>query len=131
MPTIPKSHKDLLEADFATFATIDSDGRPQLSEVWFIADGNDVKVSLNTSRHKTKHLQRRPACNVFILDVKNPYRYLEIRGDARLAPDDDYEFAARVGKKYDADLRQHDQPGDSRVVVTIEPTRINAVDMSA
>ena len=37
-----------------------------------------------------------------------------------------------IGAKYGGlDLRTIDQPGDRRVVVTIEPARINAVDMSA
>jgi hypothetical protein len=36
-----------------------------------------------------------------------------------------------VGAKYDADLRQHDQPGQSRVKVTVRPVRVNAVDMRA
>jgi hypothetical protein len=56
-------------------------------------------------------------------------RYLEIRGDAEITPDDDYSFADRFGAKYQADLRDHDHPGDRRVIVTIRPTRVNAVDM--
>jgi hypothetical protein len=36
----------------------------------------------------------------------------------------------RVGAKYDSDLREHDAPGETRVVVTIEPKSIFAVDMS-
>ena len=48
-----------------------------------------------------------------------------------VSPDDDYAFADKVGAKYGGiDLRTIDQPGESRVVVTIEPVRINAVDMS-
>jgi hypothetical protein len=58
-------------------------------------------------------------------------RYLEVRGEARMQPDPDYEFARRVGAKYDADLRQFDPPGSSRVVVTIDPVNVYAVDMSA
>jgi len=58
-----------------------------------------------------------------------PYRYLEIRGDAEISPDDDYAFADRVGAKYNSNLRDHDQPGQSRVVVTIQPVRVNAVNM--
>ena len=38
---IPDSHRDLLELPAATLATIGSDGRPQLSEVWFLADEGD------------------------------------------------------------------------------------------
>jgi PPOX class probable F420-dependent enzyme len=132
MPTIPDSHRDLLDAPVATLATVGADGRPQVSAVWFLAEGDTVRLSLNTARQKTKNLTARPAATLFVLDVANPARYLELRGDATIAPDDDYAFADRIGAKYGGlDLRTIDQPGDRRVVVTIEPARINAVDMSA
>jgi PPOX class probable F420-dependent enzyme len=129
MPAIPASHRDLLDGQFATLATIGPDGRPQVSEVWFLADGDEIGVSLNSSRQKTKNLTANPAASLFLLDLASPYRYLEIRGDAELTPDDDYSFADRVGAKYGADLREHDQPGQHRVRVTVRPTRINAVNM--
>ncbi len=130
MTEIPESHRDLLSAPVTTLATVGPDGRPQLSEVWFLAEGDAVALSLNTSRQKTKNLQRNPACTLFILDLANPYRYLEIRGDADISPDDDYAFAAKVGAKYGgADLSERDQPGESRVVVRVRPARVNAVDM--
>jgi PPOX class probable F420-dependent enzyme len=126
---IPESHRDLLELPVATFATVGPDGRPQLSEVWFLAEDGDLKLSLNTVRQKVRNLQRQPACTLFLLDLSNPYRYLEVRGDAELVPDDDYAFADRVGAKYGTDLRTMDQPGEQRVVVTVRPSRINAIDM--
>ncbi len=92
---------------------------------------SSVRISLNTSRQKTKNLARTSACSLLILDLADPYRYLELRGDARVEPGDDYVFADKVGAKYGADLREHDAPGQSRVVVTIEPVRVDAVDMSA
>ena len=61
MPVIPSSHRDLLEGQFATLGTIGPDGRPQLSEVWFLADGDTIGISLNTSRQKTKNLLANPA----------------------------------------------------------------------
>ena len=131
MSSVPDSHSDLLEAQTATFATVGADGRPQLSEVWFLAEEGNVRISLNSGRQKTKNLRRNPACNLFILDPKNPYRYLELRGDASIEPDDDYLFADKVGAKYGgADLRVHDQAGESRVVVTVHAHKVNAVDMS-
>jgi len=131
MATVPDSHRDLLDAPVATLATIGADGRPQLSAVWFLADGDGVHLSLNTSRQKTKNVTARSAATLFILDTANPARYLEIRGNAKVEPDSDYAFADQVGAKYGGvDLRNMDQPGESRVVVTIEPVRVNAVDMS-
>jgi PPOX class probable F420-dependent enzyme len=129
MPEIPAAYRDLLDTEFATLATIGPDGRPQLSEVWFLAEGDTVSLSLNDSRQKTKNLMSNPAVNLFLLDLAVPYRYLELRGDAEITADDDYAFADQVGAKYDSDLRLHDQPGQSRVKVTIKPVRVNAVNM--
>jgi PPOX class probable F420-dependent enzyme len=126
---IPDSHRDLLESDVATLATIGPDCRPQLTAVWFLAGDDGISISLNTSRQKTKNLTRRPQCCLFILDLDVTQRYLEIRGDAEITPDPDYAFADRIGHKYGADLRVHDQPGESRVVVSIRPHKVNAVDM--
>ena len=37
----------------------------------------------------------------------------------------------KLGAKYGADLKAWDAPGSKRVVVTIRPSRVHAVDMSA
>ncbi len=126
---IPDSHRDMLDTDFATLSTVGADGYPQVSEVWFLAEGDEIATSLNTTRQKTKNLMTNPACTMFILDLSNPYRYLEIRGRADVEPDDGRIFAERVGAKYGADLSEHDAPGDRRVKVRIIPVRINAVNM--
>jgi PPOX class probable F420-dependent enzyme len=126
---IPENYRDLLSADVATLGTIGPDGRPQLSEVWFLAEGDTVSISLNSSRQKMKNLLANPAVSLLILDLGMPYRYLELRGDAEVSPDPDYVFADKVGAKYGADPRVHDQPGHTRYVVTIRPARVNAVNM--
>jgi len=123
-PEIPDSHRDLLDAQVAVLGTIGASGRPQLSGTWFLAEGATVKISLNTSRQKVKNLQANPKCSLIILGDP-PYKYIELRGDAEITPDPDYEFADKVGAKYGgADLRERDQPGESRVVVTIRPARV-------
>jgi PPOX class probable F420-dependent enzyme len=130
MTDFPASHADLLDAQVATLATIGADGTPQLTEVWFVHDDGELKMSLNSARLKTKNLQARPGCALMLLDLGNPYRYLAVRGNARIEPDDDYSFAQKVGGKYGgADLREHDGPGESRVIVTIEPANVYPVDM--
>jgi PPOX class probable F420-dependent enzyme len=130
MTDFPSSHRDLLDAEVATLATLGSDGYPQVSEIWFLHDEGELKTSLNDSRLKTRNLTKRPECNLLILDLKNPYRYLAVKGKARLEPDPDYEFARKLGAKYGgADVSEHDGPGESRVVVTIEPVNVWPVDM--
>jgi PPOX class probable F420-dependent enzyme len=126
---IPEEFADLLSASCATLATVGPDGRPQVTENWFLHDDDGLALSLSTARQKVKNLQQRPECTLFILDPASDYRYLEIRGDAEITPDDDYEFASKVGAKYSADIRAMDGPGDHRVVVRIRPSRVNAVNM--
>jgi PPOX class probable F420-dependent enzyme len=130
-PTIPESHLDLLDAQTAILATIGPDGRPQLSAVWFLRQGDEPKVSLNTSRQKVKNLRANPAVTLFVHDQHAPTRYLELRGDAVLEDDPDYELASLVGEKYGADLRVFDGDNAHRVTLSIRPSRINAVDMLA
>jgi len=127
---VPETHLDLLDAATAVLATIGPDGRPQLTAVWFLRDGDDVRLSLNSDRQKVKNLVANPAVTLFVLDPDTPSRYLEIRGDAVIEDDPDYAFAERVGTKYGADLRSFDADGARRVVVTLRPERVNAVDMA-
>src|SRR3954463_3073733 len=131
MADFPASHRDLLDDQVATLATIDDDGFPQLTEVWFLYDDGQLKVSINTSRHKARYLRERPECSLLLLDLKNPYRYLEVRGRARVERDADRAFATRVGAKYDADLAAYDAPEDERLVVRIGPGEIHPGAMSS
>ena len=127
MTTIPDTHRDLLDAQVAVLGTIGASGRPQLSAVWFLAEDDTVKISLNTSRQKVKTLQAEPKASFLIFDPENPFKYVEVRGDVEVTPDDDYSFADKLGAKYGgADLRERDQPGETRVVVTIKPARVVA-----
>ncbi len=130
MTTFPASHRDLLDGQVASLATIGGNGYPQVTEIWFLHDDGELKLSLNSSRRKTRNLGERPQCSLMLLDLENPYRYLEVRGNAHVVPDDDYSFARKLGAKYNADLSEHDGPGEHRVVVTIEPVNVYAVDMS-
>jgi PPOX class probable F420-dependent enzyme len=129
MTDFPDTHRDLLDAPVASLATIGGDGIPQATLIWFLYDDGEVRVSLSTARLKTKHLQKRPQCSLLIPDPESQMRYLELHGTAEIEPDDDYEFAGRVGAKYGADLRGYDEPGSSRVMITLVPKRVYAVDM--
>lgn len=132
MTDFPASHRHLLEGHGpAALATISPSGYPQVTAVAFLLEDDELKISLNTTRKKVRNLRRDPRATVFILDADDTRRYIEIRGDAELEPDPGKAFAARAGAKYGADFTVHDGPGEERVIVTLRPTRINAVDLGA
>jgi PPOX class probable F420-dependent enzyme len=130
-PVVPDSHLELLDADIAVLATKGPDGLPQVTAVCFLHDKADglIRISLNDSRQKTKNLRRDPSTTLFIFAPGQPYKTLEIRGRAELTPDPDFAFAAEAGAKYNQDFHRHDQPGETRSVVTLHPSRINAIDI--
>lgn len=127
MPDIPRSHRDLLDkSQIVILATQGERGYHQVTASWFLVDDDAVKLSLNSARQKTRNLQRNPEATLFFVDPANPYRTLEIRARAEIAPDRDDAFADRVGAKYGGvDLRTMDQPGEERVVISFVPVRVN------
>ncbi|MGC9396031.1 MAG: PPOX class F420-dependent oxidoreductase [Anaerolineae bacterium] len=131
MITIPETHHGLLQSDVAILATIGPNGYPQVTALWFLFDDDGlIRLSLNTTRQKVKNLRVHPECTFFILDRANPGRTLEVRARAELSPDQDYTFADKLGRKYGADVRKMDRPGEHRVVVTLHPIKVNVLDLS-
>ncbi len=130
MDTIPKTHLELLKTDIAILSTVGPGGYPQVTALWFLLDDDGLlKLSLNTARQKVKNLRAHPECTFFILDRVNPMRTLEVRARADIQPDPDYAFADKLGKKYGADIRSMDRAGESRVAVTLQPVKVNAIDL--
>jgi PPOX class probable F420-dependent enzyme len=129
--SVPESHRDLLDTRTAILATNGPDGKPQVTAVVFLFDPEDglVKISLNDSRQKTKNMRRDPQATFFILDPNNSFRTLEIRADVELTPDPDLVFCARAGAKYNTDFRRNDQPGETRSIVALHPTRVVATKL--
>ena len=125
MARIPESHRDLLQAPVAVLATHGTSGYPHVSALWFVYDGNNIEISLNTTRQKTKNLFHQPECTLFILDPNNPYRTMEIRARAQLEPDTEGKVIAKVQEKYGANVRDLDKPGEERVLVRLHPVRVN------
>jgi PPOX class probable F420-dependent enzyme len=125
MTEFPESHRDLLQSPVGVLATQGADGYPQVSALWFVMDDGMVKLSLNTTRQKTKNLRRHAECTFFLMDPANPYRTMEIRARAEIDSDTSDEVIAMVEQKYGADVRQNDRPGETRVAVTLHPVKIN------
>ncbi len=126
--TPPDSHADLLERPlFAHLATVRPDGSPQSSVMWFAWDGTHLLFTHTSARQKFANLTAEPRVAVSILDPDNPYRFLEIRGEAEsIEPDPGAEFYRSLQHRYGADYEITD--ADVRVVIRVRPTRYVRVD---
>ena len=79
----PKNFLDLIDEKTRAFlflATINKDGAPQVTPVWFNTDGNYILINTNEGRLKDTNMKNRPNVSMVIQDPGNPYRYLGIKG---------------------------------------------------
>jgi PPOX class probable F420-dependent enzyme len=108
--------------NFGTVATRRADGSAQLSVVWVTRDGNDLLFSTLAGRAKPRNLSRDPRVSVIVAEADNPYRYVEIRGQATLGTEGGRELIDDLNEKYRG-TRPHvgDSAGDMRVVVRLSP----------
>jgi len=74
----------LSERRFAVLATINSDGTPQLTTMWYELQGDEIMMNTKANRLKDHNLRRDPRVS---LCVEDGYRYVTLTGTARLIDD--------------------------------------------
>ncbi|WP_406729403.1 PPOX class F420-dependent oxidoreductase [Streptomyces sp. GD-15H] len=121
--------KALLDSPvFIIVATIQPDGRPQVSPVWVKRDGDDVLFSTTMDRQKYKNLTRDPRVSVLVQPADSPYTYAEIRGTAEVTTDGARELIDELSVKYTGKRYAEFNPASvndaDRVVVRIKPHRV-------
>lgn len=118
---------DLLDGkNFATLATINPDGGPQASVVWFVREGDTVLISATAGRKKTRNIERDPRVSLTVFDLANPYRSAEIRGTAELLPDPDKALPKRLSQRYLGEDPPQEAAEEIRLVLRITPERVNS-----
>ena len=120
-----KARAILSGTNFATVATIEPDGQPQLSPVWVKHDGDDVLFSTTVGRRKHVNISRDPRVTVCVFDHDDPYTYVEIRGTATMTEEGGRALIDEFAKKYRGlDEYPWDGPDAVRVVVRVTATRV-------
>jgi hypothetical protein len=113
---------------FAVLSTIQPDGSPQATPVWFdVADGR-LRVNTARGRIKDRNMTDRPVVALCIMDPQNPYRYLQVRG--RVVGTDEAGGRAHIDRlagKYQGKARFDGPMTDQRVIFFIEPAAVEAM----
>lgn len=113
---------------FATVATLQPDGSPQLSVTWLKRDGDDLLISTTVGRRKERNLRRDPRVTVMINPHNAPYTYAEVRGEATLTTEGGTELIDELSRKYTgkdyADFNPASADDAQRVVVRVTPRKV-------
>ena len=126
--TIPPTHSDLLQKPaFANLATLNPDGSPQVTPVWFDYDGTNLLINTARGRMKDRNLRRDPRVAVSITDPENPYRYVGIQGRVSEMTETGADaHIDKLAKKYlNKDKYPFRAPGEVRVLLKIVPEKIH------
>lgn len=110
-------------ANFVTVATIDPDGKPQLSVVWAKLDGDDVLFSTIKGRRKYENLIRDARASALVYPADDAYSYAEVRGRVTLTDDPNAHLINELSIKYTGEPFG-ERPGEQRVIVRIIPENV-------
>lgn len=83
---------------FGALATINNDGTPQVTAMWYLLEGDTIVMNTKAGRTKERNMRRDPRISVCIVEG---YSYVTISGtvemidDQKIAQDDIYRLAVR------------------------------------
>jgi PPOX class probable F420-dependent enzyme len=131
MAEIPAAYLDLLtkKVALANLATLQPDGSPQVTPVWFDYTNGVVRVNTAKGRIKARNLSQGSKVAMSIVDPDNDYRYIQIRGTVTKETTDGAEaHIDSLAKKYlDKDVYPWRDPKQTRVIYEITPAATNAM----
>ena len=87
--------------NFAHLATLMPDGSPQSVPVWVGREGDSIVICTGEGSLKAKNTRRDPRVALSIVDFKNPYEEVQIRGlIIERRPDPDLKTMDPISHKY-------------------------------
>ena len=94
-----------------------------MTPVWFDYDGKVLRVNSARGRVKARNMKKGSPVALSIMDLDNPYRYLQIRGKVVCVTETGADaHIDSLAKKYlGADKYPYARPGEVRIIYEIEP----------
>ncbi|MBT2384177.1 PPOX class F420-dependent oxidoreductase [Streptomyces sp. ISL-11] len=131
MVAIPHDIRVRIEAPHIWYvATVNPDGSPHVSPMWVGLDGGLVLFNTSIGRVKERNLRREPRVCLSHADPEDPYDRVQIRGTAvRFVEGAEADRNMdRLARTYlGAERFAWGVPGERRVIVLVEPSRIRRV----
>ncbi len=111
---------------FAHLSTIEPNGFPHTTPVWFSMEDNNFLVNTAIGRRKDRNMKKNPEVALSIQDPENPYSYVGIQGTVIERTEDGADdHIDTLAKKYlNADTYPYRSPSEVRVIYKIKPITI-------
>jgi PPOX class probable F420-dependent enzyme len=123
--TLSPEVKHLLDGpNFAHFATLMSDGSPNATPVWVGREGDRVVICTNEGSLKAKNTKRDPRIALSVVDFKNPYEEVQIRGRVvEWRPEPAFKTIDGYSHKYTGKPFPLRNPGQIALVIEVDKAK--------
>ncbi|MGD0882446.1 MAG: PPOX class F420-dependent oxidoreductase [Acidimicrobiales bacterium] len=109
----------------ANVATVDAEGRPQLTPVWIDLDGDHLVFNTAKGRAKEANLSKNPQVAVSVVDPDDPYNVVVVRGTVEGTEKGADAHIDSLAKKYlGVDTYPMRQPGEVRIKYVVNADKI-------
>ena len=128
MAELSEADLDLLHGpdNYATLATINPDGTPQVSVTWVDAANGEVLINTAVGRYKERNMRANPNVSLLVTEGGDAYRWTSITGEVvgTVGEPEALEHIDALSRRYDREPWKP-KAGQERVIFRIRPTRIH------
>lgn len=128
MSTLTPEAVELLTArNFAHLATVLPDGSPHTVPVWVAVEGEHVAFFTQPGSRKARNVAADPRVALSLVDERNPYRSLTLRGRVARTVEGDEALAImdRMAQRYTG----QDFPMRTGVAFLVAPERVKVAEL--
>ena len=110
--------------NFAHLATLVADGSPQSVPVWIGREGEHLIICTSEGSLKAKNTRRDPRVAISVVDFRDPYEEVQIRGRVvERRPDSDFKWMDSISHKYTGKPFPFRSP-EGRIALVIEGEKV-------
>jgi len=121
----PKVHALLSRPNFAHLATLMPDGYPNTTPVWIGVRDDHILIGTGEASLKVRNLRRDPRLSLSVVDFRDPYEEVQIRGRVvEFSDDSKFEIMDEISRKYTGKEFPFRNPvGRVALVIEVETAR--------
>jgi PPOX class probable F420-dependent enzyme len=116
----------------AVLATYRRGGTVLLSPVWHEWRDGGFNVITGSGGIKAQHLRHDPRASIVVAEQSQPYRGIELRGEAQLTTEGFHEAIRRIAVRYlgDADGLAYAESTGDNLLIRLEPGHLRVWDFA-
>ena len=114
-------------------ATTRADGRPHVTPIWFVIDGEDIVFTTWHDTVKAANLARDGRAAMMVDDERPPFSYVMVEGTVTISDDvgEMLPLATRIGGRYMGETKAEEfgrrNAVEGELLVRLTPTRLVAL----